>query len=51
MDPMQAWTLIAFVTVMSAALLILELGMRRARGAQQRRIGVDPPLRRGRGNR
>jgi|KBSSwiStaDraftv2_1062776.scaffolds.fasta_scaffold2199470_1 hypothetical protein len=51
MDPMQAWTLVAFVTVMSAALLSLELGMRRARGAQQRRIGVGPPLHRGRGNR
>ncbi len=51
MEPMQAWTLIAFVTVVSAALLSLELGMRRARGAQHSRIGVAPPLRRGRGNR
>ena len=51
MDPVQAWTLIAFVSVMSVALLILELGMRRARGAQQRRIRVHPPLRRGHGNR
>jgi len=51
MDPMQAWMLIAFVTVMAAALLTLELGMRRARGAQRRRIRVDPPLQRGRGDR
>jgi hypothetical protein len=36
MDPVQAWTLMAFVMLMSTALLLLELGMRRARGTQSR---------------
>ena len=51
MDPVQAWTLMAFVTVLSAGLLILELGMRRARASQPKRLHGDPPLRRGQGNR
>lgn len=32
MDPTQAWTLIAFLSLMTAALLMLDVGMRRARG-------------------
>src|SRR6476620_9791347 len=32
MDPVSAWTLMAFMAVVSAALLLLEVGMRRARG-------------------
>jgi hypothetical protein len=44
MDPVQAWTLMAFLTLMSAALLLLELGMRRARGGQAKRLPeADPP--------
>jgi hypothetical protein len=30
MDPSQAWTLVAFMSVMTVALIFLELGMRRA---------------------
>ena len=48
MDPVQAWTLMAFVTLVSAALLLLELGMRRARGGQAKRLLADAPLRRSR---
>ena len=51
MDPMHAWTLVAFVTLMSVALMLLEFGMRRARSAQARRSPSDPPLRRARDSR
>ena len=37
MDPLSAWTLVAFITVLSAGLLLLEVGMRRARGATGKR--------------
>lgn len=37
MDAVSAWTLMAFMTVISAALLLLEVGMRRARGRRQAR--------------
>jgi hypothetical protein len=51
MDPLQAWTLMAFLTLMSVALLLLELGMRRARRAPGKRFHADPPFRRGHGTR
>jgi len=33
MDPAQGWTLLAFLSLMTAALLLLDLGMRRARNS------------------
>ena len=51
MEPVSAWTLVAFLTLMSAALLLLELGMRRARGTHAKRLAADTPLRRGHGSR
>ena len=51
MDPVQAWTLFAFLTVMSSALLLLELGMRRARAAHGKRLAPDARLRRRHGSR
>jgi hypothetical protein len=47
MDPVSAWTLMAFMTVISAALLLLEVGMRRARGDETRTVAAHRPLRRG----
>jgi hypothetical protein len=44
MEPVQAWTLMAFVTLVSAALLLLELGMRRAHNVQNA-IGRRDPRR------
>jgi hypothetical protein len=51
MDPLSAWTLVAFITVLSAGLLLLEVGMRRARGATAKRFPADRPLRRGHSSR
>jgi hypothetical protein len=45
MDPVQAWTLMGFVTLMSTALLLLELGMRRVRAPRTRQLR-DRSLRR-----
>ena len=42
MDPLSAWTLVAFITVLSAGLLLLEVGMRRARGATGKRSSRGP---------
>lgn len=49
MDPVQAWMLIAFTSLVTAALLLLELGMRRERGTQAKRL-PDPIHRRIRGD-
>ena len=42
MDPMQSWMLAAFVTVISAGLLLLDLGMRRTRRAEGQRRADGP---------
>jgi hypothetical protein len=47
MDPSQVWALVAFMSVTTAALISLELGMRRA---QARRL-PDSSKRRVRGDR
>jgi hypothetical protein len=41
MDPAQGWTLIAFLSLMTAALLLLDLGMRRAHTSARRRGSDD----------
>ncbi|MFL5684557.1 MAG: hypothetical protein ACJ77D_00750 [Chloroflexota bacterium] len=46
MDPLQAWMLVAFVSVMTAALLLLEVGMRRTRRVGGRRLSADVPVHR-----
>jgi hypothetical protein len=51
MDPTQAWTLIAFLSLMTAALLMLDVGMRRRTSAggalTRRRSGSDDVAQRG----
>jgi hypothetical protein len=38
MDPSQVWMLVAFMSLMTAALILLELGMRRA---EAKRLPAD----------
>lgn len=37
MEPLQSWMLFAFVTLIAAGLLLLELGLRRTRRGQVKR--------------
>jgi hypothetical protein len=43
MDPSHVWMLVAFMSLMTAALMLLELGMRRA---EAKRLPADPTHRR-----